>query len=263
MNKNHNQDLHQNQTYQQQSISDYALPLAIRRHVPGSTDPPIQQAPDRSVSQASNAHNIIKQISSPPISYSAPIRKHPPITKPLDPNDRPIKPMKDTSVYNKPATLAKINPPKKPLPPLKPIKPLSPLKPIPPSPVHTSDRVLSPPKPVRSSPTHKPDAFLTPLPPTRMNNVSNRRPIQTNIKTIFDIETPPQPIRRRQIVVNEYHDVDDYPVAYVKSAPKKMISYRQIPVVTTREMKNYQIQPARRMVQFGPPPPVETIIYRI
>ncbi len=259
MNKNHNQ----HHTYQQQPISDYPLPLAIRRHTPGSTDPPVQHVLDRTVSQIPNAHNTIKQISFQPISYSAPIRKHPPITGPSDPNDRPIKPMKDTSVYNKPPSLEKINPPKKPLPPLKTKKPLSPLKPIPPSPVHTSDRILSPPKPVRSSPTYKPDSYLTPLPPTRMNNVSNRRPIQTNIKTIFDIETPPQPIRRRQIVVKEYDDVDDYPVAYVHSAPKKMISYRQIPVVTTRETKNYQIPQARRMVRLGPPSPVETIIYRI
>ena len=281
---------HDDHNYQQPSNSNYALPVAIRRHTPGSTDPPLHELPLRTVSQTPNVLSTIKEIPSQPVCYSAPVRNHPRITESSDPDDRPIKPMKNTSVYNVLPSLEKINQPKKPLSPLKPIQsspfhtspspfkpvqsPLAykpdssssplPLKPIQSSPIYKPDSFSSPLplKFIKPSSAYKPGSFPTPLPPVRLKNVSDRRPIQTNIKTLFDIDTPPQYNPHRQIVVNEYDDdADDYPVVYVKPAPKKMISYRQIPTVTTRQTKNYQVPQARRMVRYDSLPG-ETIIYR-
>lgn len=225
-------------------------------------NPPLQPLPTRTVSQTPNTQTTIEHIPSQPISYSAPIRRRPPESEPSDPDDRPIKPMKNTSVYNKPPSREKINQPKKPLPPLKRIQS---------SHLDTSDRLLSASKPVQSSPIYKPDSLPPPSPPKRINNISNRRPIQTNIKTLYDndIDTPPQRNQHRQTIRKEYHDdndyVDDndgyYPVVYyIRSASKKRTPYQQIPSATRREMNSYQIPQGRRMIRFDPP--IDTIIYR-
>ena len=247
---------------------------------------PMPQIPSEPIPQPAPIHQLA------PIPRSAPVQNHPPVLPlSIDPNDRPIKPMKDTSIYNNPPSLEKNNQPKKPLSPLKPIQSSSrgnsgtfqlPPKPVRSSPHNQSDRLQSALKPVRSSPHNQFDRIqsaskpvpVSPfykhnshsLPPsrTRMNNVSARRPINPNIKTLFDDNPPPPPRNQRhQILQQGYNDGDNnYPVQYIRSAPKRMISYQEGPFITREEMHNYQIPQTRRIVRVRPSPPVKTIIYR-
>jgi len=180
----------------------------------------------------------VKRNISQPNRYSTSVPHHSPTS--LDSDERPIKPMKDTSIYNKPPTQKKTIQPKKPsLPP-----PKTPSPPIP--------------KPIQSPTRYESDPFQSPPSRTQVNSVSPRRPVRTDVipKTPFGI--PPQRTRPRLIVVEEY---ENYPVTHIKHIPKKIISYQPVTGMTTRELENYQMSRRRRVVRVRSPP-VETIIYR-
>ncbi len=256
-----------------QPNSNSVPPLAIRRHTPGSTDPTLQQLSSRNHSPTSNAPIPVRQNPPQPNSSSLSVRNHsstsntsftvkrnPSRPNPsslsarnhssaasLDPDERPIKPMRDTSVYNKPSTKKKFIQPKKPSPPTP-----QPKKPSPPTP-----------QPIQPSSRYEANSFRSSSSSSRnqINNALQRRPIRIDLipKTSFGI--PPQRNRSRPIVVEEYDEEDDYPVSYVEHVPKKVISYREVSGMTTREWENYQMSKAQRIVRIRSPP-VETIIYR-
>ena len=290
--------------YQQRSDSKNLIPLVIRRHIPGSTDPVLHRSTSPTLSNArvnfkenqsrSNRYMpasqgfidpTLQQFSSPsppdlrvnfkenpsrphrytPVSrgstdptsqpFSSPTPPNVPVTikrNPSQPNrhknnvrihspvsshpdDRPIKPMKDTSVYQKPPALKNATQPRKP---------------------------LSPPKPVKPSPRFESESFQPPPSRSEVIYSSARRPVRTDLipRTPFGI--PSQRRQPRKVIVEEYYDdVDDYPVTYVKPVPKQVVSYKEVPGMTTREMENYQMSKVRRVIH-GRPPPRGTIIYR-
>ncbi|UJR27746.1 hypothetical protein I4U23_009021 [Adineta vaga] len=287
---------------QQESEPEYIRRLAIRRHEPGSTDPPIPKLPMPVVfvtpmlepsippflSEYILQPNLQSKPSEPvlqptvqsttfkPIPQSKPVQKQLPVNSILiDPNDRPIRPMKDTSVYNNPSSSAK------PLPPLKRIHSASSRQTGPfqlqPKPVQTSsenrsNRLESASKPVQSpsrnqlsrlqsasklissSPIVQKSDLLPPSPSrTQLRNVSARRPIQTNIRTIFDNDLPPQHNQRRPISMHEYDHRP--PLTHIRSAPKRIVSHQEVPLIITDEISNQRIIRSRPSLS-------ETIIYR-
>ncbi len=220
-----------NNNHQHQPDTPQKIPLAIRRHASGSSNPNFQ-SPMRRHSPPSNTRLTVQRNPFQPNSSSASIRKYSATS--LDSDERPIKPMKDTSVYNLRSTQKKNIQPRKPSP-----LPIS--------------------KSRQSSPPYDSDSYQSP-PRSQMSYISQRRPIRTDLipKTPFGI--PPQRSRPRQIIVEEYDDYD-YPVTYVKPIPKKIISYKKVSGMTTRELENYNMSKPRRVVRVRSPP-VETIIYQ-
>ncbi|CAF3879918.1 unnamed protein product [Rotaria sordida] len=208
-------------------------PLAIRRHTPGSTDPTLQQTSSRSHSSTSNGHISLKRNSSQSNFYTIPTQNH--SSKILDPDERPIKPMKDTSVYYKPSSPGKF--------------------------IQTKQKPLSRSKLIQSSPRSESHSFQ--LPPSRIQNTTTtpRRPILIDIipKTPFGFSS--QSSRTRQIVVEDYVDDNNRVASYVKPAPKKVVSYQEVSGMTTREMENYLMSKEQRPVGIRPPP-IKTRIYR-
>lgn len=220
--------------------------MAIRRHTPGTTDPRLQKPSPRNYPQAINSRLTTQRNQSQLNSYSPPNRNHSPVSfqnRPsvsVDHDDRPIKPMKDTSIYTKPLSQKKTIPPRKPPP--------------------------SRPKSILSSSRYEYDAYQSPPPPPSRNQastISQRRPVRTDLipRTPFGIA--PQRRRSRQVVVEEYVDDDEeyYPVTYVKQVPTKVVSYQPVSGMTTRELENYHMSKSQRIVRVRSPP-VERIIYR-
>jgi hypothetical protein len=214
--------------------SNYTPALAIRRHTPGSTDPILQQlSPSPSPSRTPKARVTFKK---DPV-YPVPVRSHSPVA--LDPDERPIRPMKTTAVYTKPSSPTRIIQPRKP---------------------------VSPPKPVYSPPVspdrYESDSFQAPPSRTRINTVLPRRPIRTDLipKTPFGI--PSRRNRSRQIVFEEEEEYDDYPpVEHVYSTPKRILAYQEVHGMTTRELENYLMSKAR-YIEYVQTPPIRTVIYR-
>jgi hypothetical protein len=90
-----------------------------------------------------------------------------------------------------------------------------------------------------------------------MSNALQHQPIRTNLIPKKPFGIPPQRHRLRPIIVEEY----EYPVSYVTPLPKKVVSYQEVSGLTTRELENYQMSKARRIVRIRSPP-TKTIIYR-
>jgi hypothetical protein len=64
------------------------------------------------------------------------------------------------------------------------------------------------------------------------------------------------------MVVEEFDDYDEqYRVPTVYSVPRKVISYRTVPGMTTRELENDEVVDSREDLYFESPP-VETVTYR-
>ena len=222
---------------------------------------------------------------------------------PFDPNDRPIRPMKDTSVYNNPPVSIK------PLPSVKRVHSVSsrqtgpfqlPPKPArassfnktdqtqstfktPSSPPHSPpSRLQSANKPPRSPPRKQPSRLESrSKPPSRlqsasklvaasptlqrpdlhpssssrnsMRNVSARRPIRTDIKTIFDNRLPPQEDGRRPILMHE-PDTNgyDYSETHIRSAPKRIILHEDERMLTTYGMPNRRVVGSQPIVHRTP-----------
>ena len=161
-----------------------------------------------------------------------------------DPDERPIKPMRDTSVYTKPSQQKRTIQPRKPLP----------------------SSLSQTPKPIQPSPRFESNSYREPPSHSSMSNASQRRPIRIDLIPKKQFSIPQQPSRPRRIIVEEYGDDDDddeyqYPVTYVQPAPKKIVNYEKVSGMTTRELENYYMTKPKRVVRVRSPP-VETIIYR-
>ncbi|CAF3434041.1 unnamed protein product [Rotaria sp. Silwood1] len=213
--------------------SSELLPLPIRRHTPGSTDPTLQHTSSRIHSSTSNAYIPLKRESSQSNLYTISNQNH--SSKSLDPDERPIKPMKDTSVYNKSSLPEKFT---------QPIK-----------------KPLSRPKLIQSSPRLESNSFQ--LPPSRIQNTSTtpRRPIRLDVIPKTPISFPSQPIQTRRIIVEDYVDNNNRFASYVKPVPKKIVAYQEVSGMTTREMENYLMSKDQRVTRVRPPP-IKTVIYR-
>ncbi len=235
---------HHHHHHHDQSNSNYAPKIPIRRHTPGTTDPTLHQISLRSSSPPPpkpSSRVTFKRNPSKPKPPSTHIQNHSPVS--LDPDERPIKPMKDTSLYYNTSSSSRITQPKKP---------------------------LQTPKSVQSSPRYESDSYLPPPPPSRtpmshatartpMSHATARRPIRTDLipKTPFGIA--PQRNRSRRIIVEEYED--HYPVSYAKPISGKVIEYAPVHGMTTRELENYEMSNVQRIVHVRPPP-IRTVIYR-
>ena len=226
-----------NHHHHDQSNSNYATKIPIRRHTPGTTDPTLHQISSRSPSPPPPSSRVtFKRNPSKPKPSSTHIQNHSPVS--LDPDERPIKPMKDTSLYYNTSSSSRTTQSKKP---------------------------LKTPKPVQSSPRYESDSYLPPPPPSRtpMSHATDRRPIRTELipKTPFGIS--PQRNRSRRIIVEEYEDHAHYPVSYAKPVAGKVIEYEPVRGLTTRELENLEMSKVRRIVHVrAPPPSIRTVIYR-
>jgi hypothetical protein len=164
---------------------------------------------------------------------------------PRDPDERPIKPMKDTAVYNQPSSAPKSTSRKTPL---------------------KLPKIKNTPTPFQS------DSFQL-LPSSRQNNsVTPRRPIFADIyaKSSSRIPSqrvrsriPSQRVRSRPVIVEEYiydyndndeedDDDDDEFEPYVEATPTKIISYKEVAGMTTRERENYMMSKNRHFVPAQP-----------
>ncbi|CAF1011043.1 unnamed protein product [Adineta steineri] len=215
LNTNQRQDT-QTDDYQKPD-SEYVRPLAIRRRQPDATDTPAQQL---TVPVALLTPQILptneRIPSSKHVSHSAPTQNHSRAApSPFDPTDRPIQPMRDTSVYHNPLSANKNNQQKRIiLPPIKPRQTSSRCEsdifPLPPQPIRNSpynrvDRLQSPPKPIRASPYNKVDRIQSPPKPVRASpyNPPNRQqsillPVQSS-PVYKPSDTYPVPRTRNQI----------------------------------------------------------------
>jgi len=272
----HHQHNEQNE-YDEYNQPTPTLPaIRIRRHPPGSNDPtsrkfPVNLQPSlNNIPLPSNLHVTIKRN---PIPYEKPI---------IPPDQTVIQPvLYPVAVYvDAPVPQYPMYPPIQPIQLIQPIqeiiKPPSPKKPT--SPVKTSyNPPISPRKPVSPVKTpftppispnrYETEIFKTPSPPpppqNRNKNVSPRRPIHTVV-----IKPPPptvelQRIRPSKFVVEEYDDYDEHyrvPSAYV--VPKKVVSYRTVPGMTTRELENEEIDHTGQPV-YVKSPLAQTVTYRV
>lgn len=136
------------QNYPQQNFLPSAppepiRPMAIRRHTPGDLDPPVEKAPVpvifftpvyptiaspvpvgqfvQSIVPQSPTEAAVQHTTAQPIPTEFVQEQPAAAAVPLDPSDRPIRPMRDTSVYNNPAPLARPGEVRRPLPPIQPL----------------------------------------------------------------------------------------------------------------------------------------------
>jgi hypothetical protein len=249
--------------------------LAIRRHRPGANDPTSQNFPinlqssSNNISSSSNVHVTIKrnpiihekivippeQTVIQPVLYPVAVYVDSPAPQyPMYPPIQLIQPIQE---------IIKPPSPKKPTSPIKTsyIPPMSPKKPV--SPVKTSST------PPISPNRYETEIFHTPSPPppppsqNRNKNVSPRRPIRTVVIKPPPPKVEPQRIRPSRLIVEEYYDYDEHfrvPSAYV--APKKVISYRTVPGMTTRELENEEMDNIGKPV-YVRSPPAQTVTYRV
>ncbi|CAF2848694.1 unnamed protein product [Rotaria sp. Silwood2] len=210
--------------------SDELLPIVIRRHTPGSTDSILQHPSSPIHSSTSNGFIPPKRNSSQfNQNYSS---------KPLDPDERPIKPMKDTSAYYKPSSPEKFR-------------------------QTTTTKPLSQSKLIQPSPRFETNSFQPPTSRIQNTSTTPRRPIRVDIIHKTPLGFPSKPSRTHQIIVEDYVDDNDHFVSYPKPIPKKIVSYQEVSGMTTREMENYLMSKDQRVVRVQPPPPpIKTIIYR-
>lgn len=169
----------------------------------------------------------------------------------VDPDDRPIRPMADTSIYREQSGSKKPSQSKKPPPPKKP--PLRFLEPIRIPSRYGSDSSQPPSSRRRKN--------RPPISHTPSSTIPERRPIRTDLISRTPIGATPRRTQPRRIVVEEYADEDYYPVTYIKPLPRKVVSYRRPPRSTLQEYDDYEIPKVRRVVRVRSPP-TETIIYQ-
>lgn len=120
----------------------------------------------------------------------------------------------------------------------------------PPSPIKAIQPVKKSPSPPPASPTrYQTETFHQPS--SRNNTPLNRRAVR------LDLFTPPPPpiikserIRSTPVIVEEY------------AVPKKVISYRAVPGMTTRELENYDMDNSEAPI-YVKSPKNQTVTYRV
>ena len=225
-----------------QSNLNNVLPLAIRRH------PTTQRMDSPVITQKVTGRRNHSQSTAPSVTF----RNTP--TDILDPDERPIRPMKDASVYKTNSTQKKSYQPTR--------KPIA-------TPASQRQQQQQQQQPIiKQSPRYESDSFrATPASLSSrsiISNTSQRRPVRTDLvsQTTFYMPPPPPRSRTRRIIVEDYDDDEYYrpPVSYARPVPEKIVSYKPVSGMTTREWENYQMSRPRRIVRVRSPP-VETIIY--
>jgi hypothetical protein len=216
-----------------------APPLTIRRHTPGSNDPSLQRYPTNL--QAPSISDNITSSSNVRVT----IKRNPPEL--VQPIIQPV--LYPVAVYvNNPSIPQDFE-----LQPVEVMQPIEQVQPItkPPSPKKPITPVKKSPTPSPSPTRYETETF--PLPSSRniRSNISSRRPIRTDL--ITPTPTPPkiepQRIQSAQMIVEEYDTHNDYyRVPSVYTVPKKVISYRTAPGLTTRELENDKIDETGRPV---------------
>ncbi|UJR21775.1 hypothetical protein I4U23_024850 [Adineta vaga] len=278
---------HHHQQHEQQH-SDTPSALTIRRHTPGVTDPtlynfPMNYSPDRMYS--SPIHNV----SLPP-NVHVTIRRNPaqaehtliqPILYPvaLFTNSSAPQPIREVP---KPRTPVRTRPepriptPKPPTPkprtPMRtsPIPPVYPAKSSPPPPPPPPPVVKSPVRiPVRPPPVSpvQPEPIPSPVPPPqKRKSVLIRKPIRTEFvqptvqRVIKAPVQTPRPVTR--VIVQEPPANNQYyrrPAVY--PTPRRSVSYRTVPGMTTREKENEEIDDTGAPI-YVQTPRVQTVTYR-
>lgn len=215
----------------------YKLPLTIRRHTPGTTNSFLRQIPSNSPLPTITPRINVNRTRSQPTRRVGFV----------DPDERPIQPMRDTSIYHpKPGTKKTVQS-KKPSPRFL-------------EPVRTASRYPSnPPPPSPPSSRHLP--HRPPISHTPTRTISERRPIRTDLISRTPVDVTPRRTQPRRIIVEEYDDDDYQPVTYIKPLPRRILPYRRLPQSTIREYDEYDIPKVRRVVRVRSPSP-ERIIYR-
>lgn len=169
----------------------------------------------------------------------------------VDPDDRPIRPMVDTSIYRQNSELKKPSQPKKPPVPKKPPpRFLEPLR----MPSRYESDSSQPPSSRR--PQHRPPVSHTPH-----STTLDRRPVRTDLISRTQHGVTPRRAQPRRIIVEEYEDEEYSPVTYIKPLPQKVVSYRRPAQSSLREYDDYKIPKVRRVVRVRSPP-TERIIYQ-
>ncbi|CAF3493875.1 unnamed protein product [Rotaria socialis] len=212
--------------------SNVRPPVPIRRHTPGSTDPTQPEIKKRIDSSKPKVRLFSGQKSNRSDTFTMTARNKP--STPRDPDERPIKPMKNTAIYNQPSSAPKST---------------------------SRETPLKLPKIKNTPRSLQPDSVRL-LPPRRQNNsVTPRRPIFADIyaKPSSRIPSqrvrsriPLQRVRSRPVIVEEYiydyndndndnDEDDDEFEPYVEPTPAKIISYKEVSGMTTRERENYMM----------------------
>ena len=220
-------------------------PLTIRRHIPGSNDPALQRLPRNlqptsdNISSSSNIRVTIKRNS---IAQEKPVIA--PVIQPL---------LYPVNVFvNPPTPQYSMAPTIQLVPPIIEVT-------KPPSPKKVSPIPLPPVSPNR----YETELFHTPESRSRSKNTTPRRPVRLELASSPSPPTlEPRKIRSGQMIVEEFDDYDEYyraPTVY--SVPQKVISYRKVPGMTTRERQNSQMDDSDKVI-YTESPRKQTVTYR-
>lgn len=216
------------------------LSIPIRRHRPGSTDPTHREIIDPTPSPIPTTTRVPSTRQSTR-SGTFTIPRQNKASTITNPDERPIKPMKDTSVYHQP------------------------LSGKPPAPKKSS---LKLPK-IKQTPTPSQSDSYRSIPSRRENqSITPRRPIFADIFIKTPRSIPSGRTRSRPVVVEEYIDDDYYfdddqdeeYLTYDEPIPRKVISYQEVSGMTTRERENYMMSRNQHLVR-SQPTPIRRIIY--
>ncbi|CAF3697000.1 unnamed protein product [Rotaria sp. Silwood1] len=226
--------------------------LKIRRHIPGTNDPSLQQFPS----------NIETPKNTLPSSHvHVTIKRHP-----IEPKQNLIQPvLYPVPVYAKPPIPQNSNnPPIQIIQPILPIQPTEQIKEItkPSSPKKPTTPVKTSPKPSITSDRYETESFRLPSSQNKKSNISPRKPIRTDMITPIPSNIKSERIQPGQVIVEKHDNYDEYyqlPNAY--TIPKKIISYRNAPGLTTREIENDAIGETRESVYLRSPKK-QTVTYR-
>ncbi|CAF2756603.1 unnamed protein product [Rotaria sp. Silwood2] len=235
--------------------------LKIRRHLPGSSDPLLQKIPP-------NVEPADNKFSSSPVHVT--IKRHP-----IEPKQNLIQPvLYPVPVYVQPPVPQNFNnPPIQIIQPVLPIQPTLPIQPVqsieqiketakPPSPKKPTTPIKTSPNPSISSDRYETESFHLPSSRSKKSNITPRKPIRTDMITPRPSNIKPQRIQPGEVIVEKHDNYDEYyqlPNSY--TIPKKVISYRKAPGLTTREIENNEIGATRESVYLRSPKN-QTVTYR-
>jgi hypothetical protein len=237
-------------------------PLTIRRHAPGSNDPSLQRFPANLQPSLQGFPTNFQPSSSDNIPTSSnvnvTIKRNP--VPPIPPEQTVIQPiLYPVAVYVQSAV------PQYPIEqPIQPIQPIQPPQAVtkPPSPKKPISPIKISPTPPISPTRYETELFPPPSSRDRSLNSTPRRPVRIDLVTPSPPTLKPQRIRSGKMIVEEFDDYDEqYRVPTVYSVPRKVISYRTVPGMTTRELENDEVVDSREDIYFESPP-VETVTYR-
>ncbi|CAF5175595.1 unnamed protein product, partial [Rotaria magnacalcarata] len=264
-----------------------ALPkLKIRRHIPGSSDPALQNFPIHLEAAAtpsplppppSNINVTIKRHHVEPqqpviqhVPYPVPVYVNPPIQQhpvyPPYPYTQPVQPLQSFQPIQPVQSFQSLQPVQsfQPIQPVQYVQSIRPSVPAieivkPPSAKKPTTPVKNPIASASSLDGFVTESFELPTSRNKRNNVSTRQPIKT------ELITPRQSIvkQRKTLPVEyldeEYEEYYELPKSYDVS--QKTVSYRSAAGLTTRELENDQVGDRGNGVYLRSPK-TKTVTYR-